>query len=263
MPKPAAQNIVLGAGYVHFAPYDANGDPQGRRYLGETPGFTISGSTERAEKWSSDGPIAERLKDIATRVTRSASVTVDNISEDNLALFLMGDASEVSQSGTSVTDERHTVDQGLWYQLGSGPNDFVGSRDVSAVTVVTDPDGTPVTMTEGTDYELNLALGLLYIIPGGGIAASAAEEIGVDYTEAAATWDQVVTSNLGPKDGLFYFRADNSEGANRDVLIPQASLTPNGDMAWKSRDTFMSMQFDVRISKRAGVEQVYVNGRPA
>lgn len=263
MPKPAAQNIVLGAGYVHFAPYDTAGDPQGRRYLGDTPGFSITGSTERAEKFSSDGPIAERLADVTTRVERSASITLDNISEDNLALFLMGDAKEISQTAGSVTDERHTVDQGKWYQLGSGAGDFVGARDVSSVVVNTDPDGTPTAMTEGTDYEVNLDLGLLYIIPGGGIAASAAEEIGVDYDEAEATWDQVVTSNLGPVDGLLYFRADNAEGANRDVLVPKCTLTPSGDMAWKSRDTFMSMQFDVRISKRDDAEQVYVNGRPA
>lgn len=263
MPKPAAQNIVLGAGYVHFAPYDAAGDPQGRRYLGDTPGFTITGSTERAEKWSSDGPIAERLADVTTRVTRGASVTCDNVSEENLALFLMGDAQEASQSSGSAADERHTVEQGKWYQLGSGANDFVGARDVSNVVVNTDPDGTPTAMVEDTDYELNLELGLLYIIPGGGIAAAGAEEIGVDYDEAQATWDQVITNDLGPVDGLFYFRADNSKGANRDVVIPLCTLTPNGDMAWKSRDTYMSMQYDVRISKRAGVEQVYVNGRPA
>lgn len=263
MPKPAAQNIVLGSGYVHFAPYDNAGDPQGRRYLGVTPGFTVTGNTERVEYWDPDAPIQERLEDVVTRVVRSASVTVDNVSEDNLALFLMGDAQEISQAGGPVTDERHTVEQGKWYQLGSGPNDFVGSRDVSSVAVNTDPGGTPVEMTAGTDYEVNLELALIYIIPGGGIAASSAEEIGVDYSEGAVTWDQVVTSNLGPKDGLLYFRADNTRGANRDLLIPKCTLTPNGDLAWKSRDTFMSMQFDVRISKRDGSEQVYVNGRPA
>jgi len=261
MSKPNNPNIVLGAGYLRFAPYDANGDPQGRRYIGQTPGFTISGSTERATKYSSDGPTAELIRDITTQVDRSASITADDISDENLALFLMGSVQQISQTSGSATDERHTVDQGLWYQLGASATDFTGARSVSNVSVTIDPDGAATSATAGDDYTVDLETGLLYVVPGGGI--SDGTEIGVDYDEASATWPQIETDNLGPKEGLLHFEGDNNEGENRDVVIPKCTLTPNGDMAWKSRDTFQQMQYDVRISKRDGMEQIYVNGRPA
>jgi hypothetical protein len=85
----------------------------------------------------------------------------------------------------------------------------------------------------------------------------------VDYTPAAETRDRITTDQLGPKTGALRFIADNTAGPNRDVYIPKVQLAPDGELAWKSRDTVLEMGFQLRISTRSGYGQVYVDGRAA
>lgn len=259
--KPASNNIVLGAGYLYFDKFDADGNRTGERYLGDTPGFEIDVQSTNLEVFDSDGPIAEKIRDIATQVNRTANIVCRNISSENLALFLIGEATTIDQGTSPVTDERITVQTGQWYQLGQSDTDPVGVRDVSSVSVTTDPDGAAGSATLGDDYTVDAETGRLYIVPGGAISDD--DEIGVDYTPGDVEFSQVATDNLGAKEGAIRFVAHNTEGANRDAYIPSVSVRPNGAMAWKSRDTVASMNLACGISTKDDLAQVYINGRPA
>lgn len=251
-------DIVLGSGKIYFEQEDTNGAlGGGERYLAETPGFSLSVSPDVLEDWSSDGKIAEKLLDITTRVNRGGTLTLKDALIDNIALFVAGGVATVTQTATPVTDEAFTaVVADRWYQLGRSLSNPTGVRNVSSVTI-TGAGGTPTYVLD-TDYELDAALARFRPIAGGGLAGNDAL---VDYTPAANSRSRITSDQLGPKVGALRFVADNTAGANKDVWIPRVQLAPDGDLAFKSRDTVMQMQFQMRISGRTGYAQVYVDGR--
>lgn len=253
------QQYILGSGRVYFNPEDANEDSTGEIYLGDTPGFTVPVTSESIDTWSSDGAIAEREDLAVTRVVRSCGITVKNVSLYNLSLFIIGTQSTLTEAGGAVTDEAiSNVQQGRYYQLGVSTANPTGVRTISSVTV-TGSGGTP-TYVENDDYTVDLALGRLYIVEGGGIADDA--DILVDYTKTAESREQVSASDLGAKYGALRYIADNTSGPNRDLYVPRLLLRPDGELAFKSRDAYMLMQFQAEFLKRGSYAQCYVDGRP-
>lgn len=258
--KPATKNIVLGAGYCYFDEHDANGNPTGERYLAETPGFSITVSSENLEDYSSDGPVAEKHLDVPTRVSRDAALTLKDMSSENFALFIVGEAASVSTSAGSATaaaiNGGNGVLQGRWYQLGVSTALPTGVRKVSAVAI----KAGATTHDADDDYELDAELGRIYIVPGGGIANGTV--LTSDYTTVATSWDQVTSNDLGAKSGAFRFVAHNTRGANKDLYLPSVVMRPDGEFAFKSRDTVQQMGFALGINNPGdGRAAVYLNGR--
>lgn len=253
--------IVLGAGKIYFEPENSSGVLQGgERYLAETPGFGVTVQPESLEDWSSDGPVAEKLLDITTKVNRAGTLTLKDALIDNVALFIAGAVSTVTQVATPVVDEAVTGYKDRWIQLGRSLSNPTGVRNVSAVNISkASAPATPLSAT--TDYELDAALGRIRPLTAGTIAD--AEALLADYTPAANTRSRVASDQLGPKTGALHFIADNTAGPNKDVYIPKVQLSPNGDLAFKSRDTVLLMTFDLKVNTRPGYAQMYVDGRAA
>lgn len=251
---------VLGAGKIYFDPEDANGNLTGERYMGNTPGFAMPVSSESVESFSSDGPTAEREALAVTRVTRNVSLQCNQINRDNLALFVIGDAAELTQNNTPVVDEAiDGVLQGRYYQLGK-PITPTGVRGVTSVTI-TDDAGTPTQFDVDVDYTLDAAMARIFVVEGGNITDGT--NLRADYTPDSNTRDQVTASDVKAAYGALHYIADNTEGPNNDVYIPRVILRPDGEIAWKSRDTFISLGFQMEALKRGTLAQVYIDGRPA
>ncbi|MDW7746586.1 hypothetical protein [Halomonas sp.] len=251
-------NVVVPAGKVYFNPRREDGTYEGYRYLAETPAFTITAQGETLPVDGSDGPTAERLFDVPIRVSRSGRTTLRDMNAENYALFMMGEASEVSQTDTPVTDEAHAVMPGRFYQLGASTDNPGGVRNVSAVDVQDETDTT--TYVAGTDYVVHAEIGMLEILEDGTITE---ETIHVDYTPAAETRDRVTTNQLGARRGEVKFVANNTEGQNRDIYIPEARLSPDGELPMKSRENPQEMPLIVAVQTRDGYAQLYVDGRAA
>jgi hypothetical protein len=249
---------ILGAGKLYFDPENSNGDLTGEIYLGDTPGFEMPVSSDIIDTWSSDGKVAEREDLAVTRIVRNATLRCKNISMYNLSLFVIGDHSTLAEAGGAVTDEAvNGVQQGRYYQLGVTSSNPTGVRTISAVTV-TGAGGTPSYAVD-TDYTVDLALGRIYIVPGGSIADDA--NILVDYTKTAENRDHVAASDLGAKYGALRYIADNTRGPNRDLYVPRLLLRPDGSLAFKSRENYMEMQFQAEFLKRDSLAQAYIDGR--
>lgn len=262
--QPASNNIVVGAGYIYTALQNSDGTFELERYFGDTPGFTIATASSGVQVFGSDGPIATKLRDITTQLDRTATIRTRNISRENIALHMQGDFETISQSSGSVSDERHTAKTDRWIQLGVSDTDPVGVRSVSNVTITIDPDGAAGTTTEDTDFEVDEELGRVYILPGAGISDD--DVLGIAYDTAAKDIEQITSSNLEAKKGRVRFVAANTEGNNRDVVIPLSTIRPEGEIAWKAgpdRSTVAEMTFSLGIETFGTLKQVYVNGRPA
>lgn len=249
------RNLVLGAGYVYFDPEDANGDLTGEIYLGDGPGFSFTMAPEKTEIDSSDTPTAETLISITNKLTRSAQIGVRNISEQNLAFFIGGDTSTVTQTASAVSNEPHTVTQGRYYQLGSSTSNPSGVRGVGSVVVTNVAGDTTYDVTD--DYLLDAAGGRVYIVEGGAITTGTT--IHVDYTPTANSRTRVA-SGASPKKGALRFVADNTAGTNREVYFPRVELAPSGDAAMKDRQNPIELTFDVAVLTRSGYQQVYIDG---
>ncbi len=262
---PTTNNIVLGAGYGYFDPLDLTTLlPTGETYMGDSPGFAMNVSTEKVEDYSSDGKIAELQLTVATRVVRAFDLNVKNMNAANLAIFAI--ATVGSQTTTAGAETSQAINggvgvkQGRWYQLGVTSTRPTGLRNVSAVAIK-HTSGTPTYVVD-VDYKIDLSLARIYIIPGGGIAD--ATIIKSDHTKANASWEEIVTDQLGARRGAFRFIADNTAGVNRDVFIPLCELAPNGTFAFKSRDTVQTMGFTCTPQDPGdGRARVYINGRAA
>jgi hypothetical protein len=253
-------NFLLGAGRLYFDPL-ISGAYRGERYLGQSPGFSISVDSERIELTSSDGPTAEVLEDVVTKVTRNASLTLQEISADNLALFFSGGKTTTTQAGATVTAEAfNDVLPDRYLQLGTSTTFPAGARSVSAVVVKNDA-GSPTTYALTDDYTVDAVRGRIYIVPGGAITAGT--NLRIDYTSAAKTWETVTSGNVASLEGKLRYVEDATRGTNRDFFFPKVDIGPSGDFSVKSRDEFAELPFEVKVLKPDTGEAIYIDGLPA
>lgn len=250
---------VLGSGNIYFEPEDASGNlGGGEEYFAETPVFNINATPTLFEDYTSDGRMAERDFAVTTQMVRGGQIQCKDMRIEILAYFWPGSVQTVTQTATPVLDEPFTAVQAdRWYQLGRSLANPTGVRNVSSVTI-TGPGGTP-SHVAGTDYELDAVMARFRPIAGGGMAGN---DVLVDYTPAANSRKRLVSDQLGPKSGALHFIADNTGGANKDIWIPKVQLMPEGDLAFKSRDTLQIATFTLNIGTRAGYAQIYADGRP-
>jgi len=251
---------VMGRGRLYFDPFDANDATTGERYLGNTPGFELTIESEVVEHFNADSGVREKDDSVTIEVNRNATITCDNISNENLALFIIGDVSTVSQTGASVTDEAITVQTGRYYQLGVSSSNPTGRRGISTVVVQDDTDTT--TYVEDTDYEVDATLGRLYIIPGGSIADD--DVLHVDYAYATNSRTQIASNSTQSTDGALRYVADNAKGTNRDLYIPSCELRPEGGFQMKTENEWQALGFAIEFNKKdTSTEQLYIDGRAA
>lgn len=255
-----ANNYTLGRGELHFASFlTATDTPGGERYIGNSPEVSFTIETENLDHFNSDHGVREKDESIPLQTNRTGAFTTDNVSPENLALFFLGSSTALAVVGATVTDESITgVQPGLHYQLGRTANDPVGARgldDSSPPSVTDDPMTT--TYVEGTDYTIDLALGRITILEGGGIAAD--DDILVTYTTLSSTRPRIISGSK-PVEGALHYIADNPAGENFDVYFPWVKLTPNGDYNLKG-DEWQTIPFNIEILKQSGKEAVYIDGR--
>lgn len=248
-------------GRVLFDPIDSNtGLLTGEAELGNCPGFTVSIETEKADHFSSETGLRQKDASVTIEVTRTATITCDNVSPENLARFLSGTLETVTQDSGAVTGEEIKVLKGRHYQIGRTAANPAGVRNITAVTV-TDNAATPTPYTVDVDYALDLALGRLQILPGGAIADG--EIVKVNYTKPAKTWKRIKTGAATELAGAIRVLADNASGGNRDFYMPKVNLTPNGELPVIAEGTdFVSLEFTCEILKPENAEAIYVDGRP-
>lgn len=250
---------TIPRGRVFFNPINTATDEYlGELYMGNCPSLGLSIETEKAEHYSSETGLREKDASVVLEVKRTGSLTCDNMSGTNVALFLSGSTGTITQAGASVTDEVIDVIPGRYYQLGLGVSTPVGARKVSAV-VVTNSAGT-TTYVAGTDYMLDADRGRLQILATGTIVAG---EIKVDYTKAATTWEGIRSGAAGELLGALRIVSDNATGDQRDFYMPRVSLVPSGEIPVIAEGTdFAQMTFDADVLKPANGEAIYVDGMP-
>lgn len=253
----ATQNQTLGRGEIHFAPFKAGTlNPDGYRYLGNTPEFNLSVSSESLAHYSMDRGTKIKDKSVNMQTDFAGTFTCDDISLDNLALFFLGSAATVVQaSATAVTETLTDIKAARSYQIGETDDLPMGVRQVTitAATVGATP------LVEGTDYTLDAPRGIITFLEGSTVAIDGAD-VELTYSLAAVSYDRTISGNA-QIEGALMFLAFNAEGDDIDYRMAHVRISPNGDLPLKG-DDWMMTPFSVEIIKPATREAIYANGQP-
>jgi hypothetical protein len=252
-------NYVLGRGMVFFDQFAPGTQTlTGERYLGATASLGISAETQEISHYSSENGVRVKDASVTAQVDYTGATTVENMAADNIAMFFFGTSETATIASATGQTERFTAIPGLFYQLGMTPAKPEGVEQVSSVSIEKDPDGTPVALTAGTDYEVNLEEGYIEILKGGAVAAD--DVIEVTYNVAAQTQERVI-SGRDQIQGALRFRSRNAHGGQRNFYMPKVTLRPNGEYALKG-DEFQSIAFSLDILKAGEqIENLFATGR--
>ena len=226
----------------------------GEMYTGNSPGLVVNNEAQSLDHFGSDGGINELDASATTQVNRGGTLSLDDISGDNLAMYFLGTKATVAQASGAFSETIAGVLQGQFYQLGISAANPQGVKSLSAVTVKTGA----TTHEEGTDFEIDALTGRLYIVPGGGIAGGSS--IDVAATKAATSFERVISGSKPVKGRLRYIE-DNPAGKNRNFLFPLVELAPNGDFDLKG-ESWRQMTFSLRVLKRGSMSAIYIDGQP-
>ena len=255
----AKNQYTIPRGRVFFNPINnATDEYLGEIYLGNCPSFGISIETEKAEHYSSETGLREKDASVVLEVKRSGSLTCDNMSMSNVALFLSGSTGTITQAAGTVTDEEVKVVPGRYYQLGLSPATPVGARNVSAVAV---KDSTGVTTyVAGTDYNVDLVKGRLQILDTGTIVAG---NIKVSYDKPAKTWKRIKTGQASELRGAIRVVSDNAGATNRDYYMPLCILKPAGELPVIAEEAeYVTMEFELEVLTPANGSAIYLDDAP-
>ena len=228
----------LGRGKVYFAKLLA-GNPQGYRFLGNSPEFNITVDTETLKHLSSQAGLKTVDKEVTVSQEIALAISLDELNFDNLALFFAGATGQHANTATTgVTDGIiAVVNKGEWYDLyqdaaGIPSTDSSGKRmyDLGAVTI-TGPAGTP-TFTLTDDYKVDSKMGRIFIVATGVIPVSTDIEVTVAANAGGDDQvDEVRALTSSAVLGALKFIGENPSDADTqtEYQFHQVSLKATGD----------------------------------
>lgn len=244
------KNYTIGRGRLFFD------DGTGQRYIGNTPELNLSSEVETLDHFDSDNGIKQKDDTQDLSLTRNGSFITDQISPENLAMFLLGTADvATTTTATAVAQSIADVKLGRRYQLGASAANPAGARGVSNVVVKVGA----TTMVLDTDYTYDNATGGITPVEGGAIVEG--DDLDITYDTTVTSRNRVISSSTTVIEGSLLYVSNNPKGEKFDYFWPKVKLRPDGDYALKG-DEWQQIGFTFEALKKDDItEVVYVNGR--
>lgn len=252
-----SDNYTLGRGEVHFATFiKGTRTPAGFRYLGNSPTLNLNFQSQTLDHYNADHGIKVKDESITLQTDYSATLGLDDIQLENLALMFLGTANTVKQEPTSANAVNFpSVILGLTYQMGMSDANPAGLRNLTKETLKVGL--TP--LVSGKDYKLDAVRGTVTFLTTAKNVKTGDTVVGtVDST--AYSEDRMISGTSAIEGALKYI-AYNPTGADVDYLFPYTRLSPNGDFALKG-DTWQTLNFKADFLTQTNRAAVYANGAP-
>ncbi|HFE31937.1 MAG TPA: hypothetical protein ENJ17_01355 [Gammaproteobacteria bacterium] len=230
---PGTEQSYIGKGSIYLGPFDGSAKA---RPIGNCAKLELAISEDKKELpdyQNAGGGVANSISRISGI---EASITLHDISPENLALAVFGSASAVA-AGT-VTDESHTAYLGGLVRLVNLP-------DTSTI-VVTDSTGT-TTYVLDTDYSVNEA-GIVPLDTGAIVEGST---ILVDYTKKAGNVVQAVV-NSGQEFTMTFVGLNEAQSGKPVVVdLFRVKFSPTQGLGFIG-DDFAAMDLTGSVLKDTG-----------
>lgn len=265
---PNTGDYNLGRGTVYLATLTAGDKPDdnGWRDVGNCTEFNVSQETETLEHNSSRQGLQVVDKEVTLSQQMNIAFTLDEINDQNLALFMSGEAASHTNAaiaGFSNVVLSAAVALGRWYDLVNATGERAYDVDASDLTL--EEAGTPTTLVEGTDYTLDSKMGRVFILS---TATNIAAGETLRATLTAAAGAQPVEEVRGLTQGNLIvavkFIAENPANNNkqREFQFHKVTLVAEGDLSLIG-DEFQTMGFTgtVENAPLADPDAPYVRSR--
>jgi hypothetical protein len=245
-PDPTFYN--LGRGSVLVADLDTvTGLPSsGYRHLGNCTAFTISFENETLQHQSSRGGIKTTDLELIVSQTTNLSLTIDEISHDNLALAFSGEAADTTsvvptQNSAKIgfTDvlQAPSVRKGTWVYLrdSSGRRAYdVIQADLTIKTESVGLGAPGATLTANADYILDTKQGGIFLLATGvGHTNGRRIYASLAVNATAKDVDQVRSNTKSQIQVALKFISQNPANGDkqREFEFHSVSLAPEGDIS--------------------------------
>ena len=220
--------LYRGQGQVFLATR-IGGQPAGFEFIGNVSELMLNPQTEKIEHMESQTGNNSVDKVIERGLKVEMSMTIDSIASDNLARMVFG----------KVTVEAAATVTGEVQIAYPGKNLIVNNINLQTFDSLTDDTGT--VFVAGTDYEvIDLAAGMIYILPGGAIVEG--QEVEANYTTGA---QETVAAFAQPNiEYWLRFNGLNTAEENNPVIIDcfKVRFAPAQDVAVINDDDFATYQ---------------------
>lgn len=256
MAKP---NYTLGRGEIRFARFDANGNPEGIRYLGNSPEFNIGVEANTLDHYKADHGLKEKDESITLEVNRTGSMVLDDIQPENVALYLFGASEDLVVAAANGVTDSFTATKGLQHKIGRSDTDPAGLMNIDPANFTATVGAT--TLVEGTDYDLDAKNGFIVILETA-TNVNDGDTVNLTFNTLAYTRTQIRSGDK-PVEGELYYVEDNPAGQNHVWYFPKVKITANGDMAMKG-DEWRTIPLSIEVLKPTdGREAIYCDNQPA
>jgi hypothetical protein len=234
----------LGSGRI-YVDRKVGGVFKGLKYIGNATQFEIKENSDKKERKSKDrANYGSALNTVFVKKPAELSITLDDLDKDNLGLVFLGDTSDVSVAGSTVTDELVTAYQGLIFRTAQ--------RKISGVALTNSTGVT--TYALNADYQIiDADLGLVKII---GSTITDAQSLKIDYTHGGMTSHKVAggtNSNIIVK--ILFDGVNQADQTKAVVNVFEAVLSPTSGVDFLA-DNFTEL-------KLAGIANVPSGGTAA
>lgn len=238
-----SNNLTLGRGTLLFGRFlSGTTTHKGMKYFGNTPAVNLNVAEETLEHFGSDSGL--KIKDRVVTLSQEigGSFQTDNMSRSNLELFFAADESAVTQSSqNNVIETFSAVETDVYIQLGVTGARPQGHRGITTVDSVVNG---VTTLTAGTDYEVDLVNGRIWL-PDSSTVFAPGDTLVVQYDVPLLNYKQIADLNETVYGRLEYI-SDNPVGDNYNYLWPYVKLTADGDLALKG-DEWQVMNFNFEV----------------
>jgi hypothetical protein len=237
-------DYLLGRGEIYFSTnLDADGRPKEFRSLGHAEAFTVTLEAETLEHFSKLLGTGNKDREITISQSMGFGFQLSEQDPDNTALFFSGTATDVAQTGATVTTvagDDNVIVSGLgrWYDIyqTQAPTEYpeIGGTRVYRLSAVSVKDTTLGTTYDiNDDYLLDLEMGRIFIVDGGAIGST--DPLCVSFTYATLTISEIRAMLSAKIEGVLKFVSRNANksgnGSEVEYTFHQASVTPDGDLA--------------------------------
>ena len=249
IPLTKTENIVLGRGICYFAPFDAAGVPMGERDLGQVESLSLTIEQQVESYYSKRTAVATKLVEYVTQTDFAGEFVVADMSADNIAMFLAGSRSTVTQASTPITNERiYNAQSGREYQLGALAGSPAGARNVSSVSVKLYELANAAARADSTAYtvgQIYKSTTNVFLVTTAGTSAASAPSFVTTSVGSATTDGTAVVKFLGTTAAFtvathYLLSAE----AARIGIVAGANLALACDLYTKVTDEYLSLNVD-------------------
>ena len=241
-------DYLLGRGIVYASTLAASiPDGNGWRDLGNAPEFAVTVESETLEHVSSREGLQVTDKEVVLSQTMKISFTLDEINDENLALFFQGATAthtNPAELGFAVTILSASCVLARWYDIIEVTT-LERAYDMETADVLLENTTGPVTLVEGTDYTIDLVMGRVFLLStASNISAGDSLQVTVTAEATASSVQEVAGLTVGNTQLAIKFITENPASSNkqREYQFHTVTLASEGDYALIGQE-FATMGF--------------------